>query len=238
MADKWPKTETELCKPIISWLIDMKWEVYQEVQIQAFGAIADIVAVQNKITWIIEAKRTLSLSLLGQAADWICFANYISIATPRTKSNRQSAGVVFDFLKRYGIGRLIVSQEKNWRKEQRLEYEVEERVPAKLHRAASRGKNWIRDSLCEEHKTFAEAGNSDGLRYSPFKGTCKALANFVQNNPGATLKETIEGIQHHYATAASARGSLSKWIRLGKVAGIELRKERGKVYLYPAGGND
>jgi len=39
--------ETELVKGVIAWLQDMKWDVYQEVQVFSYGAIADIVGLFN-----------------------------------------------------------------------------------------------------------------------------------------------------------------------------------------------
>lgn len=46
-------SEVQLGKPIISWLQEMGWEVYQEVQIATYDSVADIVAKQGKLIWVI-----------------------------------------------------------------------------------------------------------------------------------------------------------------------------------------
>lgn len=236
---KWPENEVELCKPLIWWLQDLKWTVYQEVQIEAFGAIADIIAVRDGIVWVIEAKRSLSLDLLAQAVDWAPYANFVSIATPVGKTKlKRSRRLVFEILKNYGIGHLKISQTRfssGLPGDYEAAYDITQAPEAKLNRAASRGEKWILNTLTEEHKTFAEAGNSYGRRYSPFQATCLAVARFVKKSPGATLKETIEGIDHHYANEGSARCSLAKWITRGKVAGVESRIKKGKTRLYLIG---
>ena len=68
-------TEADLGEKLILWLERNGWEVYQEVQFRGYGGIADIVAVRNKpggsgdkIMWIIELKKSLSLKVMEQAA--------------------------------------------------------------------------------------------------------------------------------------------------------------------------
>lgn len=41
----WPAKEQELAEPVVRWLEDQQWTVYEEVQLMAAEPIADIMAV-------------------------------------------------------------------------------------------------------------------------------------------------------------------------------------------------
>jgi hypothetical protein len=76
------KSEAELAAQIVAWFADKPYEIFQEVQYGRCGPVADIVARSGRIIWVIEAKMTLGLSVLGQADSWRPYAHYVSIATP------------------------------------------------------------------------------------------------------------------------------------------------------------
>ncbi len=221
---KWPQTEVELAKPLIAWLIDQKWEVYQEVQIASYGAVADIVAVMKPIVWVIECKKSLSLDVMGQAHRWSWKANHTSIAIPNRE--RESNGAIFakTVLRNLGIGLLEVSDPE------RYGDPVNERISPRLDRKSK--THWITDCLTDDHKTWAEAGNPDGKRYTPFQKTKRDIINRVRHNPGIGLKELLESMDHHYASNASARGSISCYIQTGVIEGIEIRRDGNRIHLY------
>ena len=77
--------ETILAELVVNWLESQKWDVYQEVQIETYGKIADIVAVLGNLVWIIECKKSLSLSVMEQAYRWRRYANFTSVAVQRRK---------------------------------------------------------------------------------------------------------------------------------------------------------
>src|SRR3990167_6383616 len=77
-------TEVQLAKPIIAYLEERGWDVYQEVFI--YGKVADIVATFGKLTWIVEVKTSLSLKLLEQIYGWRGKFNFLSIAIPASSS--------------------------------------------------------------------------------------------------------------------------------------------------------
>ncbi|MEW6614016.1 MAG: MmcB family DNA repair protein [Thermodesulfobacteriota bacterium] len=107
-------SEVEIAKVVIGWLQDLRWEVYQEVQIGACGPIADIVAVQDKLLWIIEVKRSLGLSVIGQALHWKTFCHYVSVAVPYKRWTKEHDTAVY-FMKRDGIGLLKVQLPSEYR---------------------------------------------------------------------------------------------------------------------------
>lgn len=193
---------------VVSWLREMHWDVYQEVTVR--GPRADIVAVRGPLLWIIECKTSLGLSVLEQAWGWRGKAHYVSVATPSTGGD-----FVRNLLSDGGLGLISVGHEF-----------VFEKIPARLFRRAKADE--VRKRLREEHKTFAAAGNAMNRYYSPWRATCDAVARFVRANPGCTIKQLVEGIQHHYLTAANARASLRTWIVEGKVPGVRAVRE-GKL---------
>ena len=206
------KNESEFATEVIEWLKDYRWEVYQEVQFHE--KIADIVAVQNNIVWVVETKLTSTLKVIEQAEYWIPYSNYVSVATPIRKGQW-----MFDrILTMLGIGRLSGR------------FEIREDISPKLNRKALSKR--ILNILTPEHKTFAMAGNADGNRITPFKRTCTAIVREVEKNPGITIKELIERIKTHYATPASARICITKWIGT-KHINIRFERDSKKLRLYP-----
>lgn len=205
-----PPRETDVARPVVAWLRDQGWEVYQEVR----GLDADIVAVLGRRVWIIEAKRFLSWKLISQACRKIGFANWVSIAVPE-KCYSQNAGIV---LSHWGIGCLEASKSLE-------RFDVWERLKPRVNKRPI--LQYVYDQLDERQKTYCEAGSPGGAAWSPFKDTCERLRKLVGAHPGIALKDTIEQIEHHYSSSASARCALSHWIKLGKVKGI--RAERGRV---------
>lgn len=214
------KSEVDLAKPVIEYLQNLKWEVYQEVQLYYGSPIADIVAVQHKIIWVVECKKTLSLNLLDQANVWRHYAHYVSVAVPYTRRRRPQ--IVEEVLKWKGIGLLEVGPE--WGN-----HEVNENIGPRLNRKGL--FNYIFNALDEGHKTFAEAGNPDGKRWSPFQQTVMNLKRVVAKHPGITMKELMDNndMKHHYSSSATARSSILKWIQSGIIKGIKLERE-GKAY--------
>lgn len=230
-------TEADLAKKVIEWLQRHGWEVFQEVEYR--GSVADIVCMQGPTLWVIECKKTLGLSVIGQAHHWIKYAHRVSVAIAyqhkkgkpekqiRSTPARRFAYVV---CKQFGIGILNVSASTQGREYGgRFDVPVQEKVAAPLRRKISAG---LRDVLCEQHKTFAEAGSPTGRRWTPFTATCMEVGNYVRNYPGCSLKQMIDTISHHYATAASARASLKRWIDARKIPGVVTRYGNRAVTLH------
>lgn len=211
-------TEVELAKKIILYLNDLKWDVYQEVQLHRNGPIADIVAVQNGLVWIIEVKKSFSLAVLDQILEWPYYGNYVSIAAlPSKKDNK----FVLAFMKNYGIGHLVVSQFDN---------EVNEKIMPFFNRKAF--KNSILKILKDEHKTFAEAGNNYGKHFTPFQNTVFQIQTIVEQNQGILFKDLLNRIKHHYHNNNTARACLLKWISDGILKGITIKKDNKDLKVY------
>ena len=221
-------SEVELARPVVAWLRDQGWEVYQEVQYKDNSPVADIVAKQGKILWVVEVKRSLTFDLIAQAEKWRGFAHLVSVAVPsviRDGAN-DGRGMAQRVLAWLGIGLINVSR---WEMSTER-FSVNVVISAGLNRKIT---NWLAVGLREKQKTFAEAGNAVGLRWSPFAETCRQILGVVENNPGIGTKELIGKITFHYADENSARTNIVKWAQLGSIRGVRVEKENRRLRFYP-----
>lgn len=205
--------ETAVAKPVISFLEELQWDVYQEVLCGSGGARADIVALQGPLIWVVEVKTTLTFDVVDQAHNWLDHAHYVSIAVPWARTRRNMPQRV---CRQFGIGMLEVGHQRS--------DGVYTRVPAKLGRTRvhRRYADLLRASCRPECKTWGEAGNARSEFYSPFKGTCRAIVEYLTKHGPSPVKDVVKGIEHHYASEASARGCIPRWVADKKVPGVEL----------------
>ena len=215
-------SEQALAAVVVRWLEEQHWTVYQEV---TAGGIADIVAVQDRRSWVIECKMTFGLDVLAQASDWKGRANWCSVAVPHRTRGRGRGGALGEQVARWlGVGVLLEVDDVT----------VREEVPARLWRIdGRRGARNIRDVCNEGHRTHAAAGASGGGRWTPFRQTCENIARLALEKPGITVKELVASIEHHYSTPASARAHLPTWIEKGIVDGVRLERDGRALRLYP-----
>jgi len=204
--------ETDLAKPVIAYLEERGWDVYQEVLI--YGKIADIVATFGKLTWVVECKTSLSLKLLEQIYNWRGRANFLSIAIPTTVGD----GFVKNLLMNNRIGVLTVRYS-----------EVFENIHPQLNRKVINIQKFIKP----EHKTWAEAGSQHGY-YTPFQRTKGNIEYEIKKHPnGILFKDFIKLTEHHYASEATARSCLRQWIESGIIKGAKIINQGNKLFIYP-----
>ena len=211
--------EKDIAEKVLRWLESEGWDVYQEV---CFGpGIADFVAVNPAgISWVLEVKKSFALAVLAQAWHWInhSCAHQVSVAVPfgrnwKTRTFAEAAA------RSFGIGVLYVSA-----------YDVQQRVdPTRIEKP----KKDIVETLSPEHKTHASAGSVGGGYWTEFKATCAAVLEFVTLNPGCTGRELSEGIEHHYASNAGARSTLTKWAKSGKLPCIRVTTDTRPAKFWP-----
>ena len=219
------KSEADLARLVVEWLRNMRWTVYQEVRIAYGDRRADIVAAQENILWVIEAKKSLSLDLLDQAYDWIYYSHYVSIAVPR-RHRGLVPGVACHVLREFGIGMFQVRD-----KHQTFVDAVEETIHPSLHRKAKTERLW--SVMNEAQQTYSEAGNAQSKFWTPFKATCEEVRRYVGQHPGCSLKDCIESVHTHYHSTSTAKSCMSKWLRKGIVEGVEMRTEGRSIRLHP-----
>lgn len=221
--------EQELAVIVVECLQAEGWDVYQEVQPYAQGAVCDIVAVRGPITWAIEVKASFGLAVLDQGARWLHYANLVSVATPPSKARHGE--FVHRTMGHLGMGWLVINDVLRTTDTTTTgRGSVRETIRPRLTRTVLPR---LRESLRDEHKTWASAGSTGSQHFTRFKRTCMDVEDWVKRNPGGDLGQMIEGIKHHYANDASARGSLRTWIEAGKLPGVEARREGRRILLYP-----
>jgi hypothetical protein len=221
-------SESELARLVVGYLQELHYDVYQEV---ATGlGIGDVIATQGRLVVAVETKLSLTFDVVAQAIRWRQHAHLVYIAVPGVHRNNDGRRVAYAVCKLMGIGVLIVTR----RRPGFITSPVSEHVAPAVNRKAA--DDSLRKMLRAEQKAgeFAQAGAKGGGHFTAFKGTARALASIVREQPGIELAKAIEAIEHHYASPKSARAHLSEWIERGKVPGVRLERDGRKVRLQPA----
>lgn len=221
-------SEAELGRVVVAWLTDQRFEVYQEVQPSSYGEVADIVGTIGPTVCVVECKLSMGLRVINQARRWSQFAHLAYVAVPLYTGGRDFK-FACDVAGKYGLGVLGVATASD-------QYNVPPRVE-ELQRPTFHRRAWaqrLRDVLNEHHKTFAEAGNSNGSRWSPFQETCRAVADYARLNPGCTMKQLIDNVKTHYGTPATARACITKYAEQGIIKGVRIERLGRGLRVWPA----
>ena len=210
------RTEADFARGIVASFRERGYTVYQEVAIYSGDKRADIVAVRRdpQVVTVVETKLSLSLALMEQCEAWIPYAHRVYAAAP-VRLTRFSERV----LEHFGIGLLGP--------------DGEERVRARFFRHAPCVDALLKKCV-PEREDFAEAGNAKGEFWSPWKHTCRAVAAFVAKNPGCSLKQLVDSVNHHYRSDSSARQTIARDVRFGRIKGVRAEKAGRALAFFPA----
>lgn len=208
--------EEDIGRIIIPWLESQEWEVFQEVRIGSFtDRRADIVCRRGSVIYVLELKKSFSLSLLEQAEYWTRYAHYVSVVVPRSKKRESRFSETVSA--RFGIGLIRVNQDF-----------VYESVRPEFRRRAFSGY-WR--TLGDQYKDSGNAGNSTQEYFTPFRNTVSNIKSFLRNHPNATLQQIVDNSSHHYSTPSTAKACIAKWIKTGVIKEIEVVTDT-KPYRY------
>ena len=210
--------ETELASYVIKYLNDFKrFDIYQEVRLDRFGKIADIVAIDGNLAWVIECKTSFTLTLLEQADYWREYANYVSIAVPvRRQTNVDFKLKLLNIL---GVGYLKCHDSG-------CVFDVKK---PKLNRKKS---SYLKKFLHPYQKIMVPAGSVGGGYYTPFGETARAVQRYVKFHRGCTMKEIVDNVKTHYECPATAVSCLRRWIDMGVIKNIRVDKTEKKWKYY------
>lgn len=209
-----------MAAPLIAWLEDQHWDVYQEVQLCQYSQRADIVARQDRLIWIIEMKRSLSMSAMAQARRIMRDVHFTSVAVA-SAGRGHGRNLAFDTLRWLGIGCLMVHPDS-----------VTDQIAPRLNRRPLLVSEW-RDALRPEHKTWGVAGNAEAQYWSPYRETCRSVAKYVADHPGALARDVIEHVTHHYRSDATARCCIVRWANAGKIPRVRVERDGRCLRFYP-----
>jgi len=230
--------DVEVAAPVVVWLLQHGWEVYQEVVLRC-GRRADIVAVKDGALWIVVVKTTLNLEIMGQAAEWEGRCHRISFAVPvrsgrslyamrRGPLTNRARNVVRAVHEVYGVGCMMVRMGGAFMDPaERVHVEfgpVENESPRMAHD--------VEGTLCEERRKSVKA-NSLETYWTPLKRTCERLRRYVLEHPGCSISQAVACIETHYSSKTSAMSNLLRRASAGLVPGVRVvESRRGKRTLY------
>lgn len=215
-------TEKDLARDVVAWLRSEDWEVWQEVH-----GVYDIVAKCGPVLWAIETKLTLNIKVLAQARRRRIDVHRVSVAVPPKAPKDYDS---LEFLERiaadYGIGIIhaMPGQYGGIR---------EHSAPAFIRHKHNGGCVRLREHLAKMPQDFVEAGGNRGGYWTRFKDTAGNVVRFVAEHPGASLKETIDAISHHYGCPSTARARIGKLAEKGVIKGVRVERDGKRIKLYP-----
>lgn len=187
------KIETEIAKAVSQWLIEQHWEVYPEVRPDSVGPRHDIVAIRNKIAWIIECKTSFGLAVIEQALHAKMRAHFASVAVPGGV-NRKNYAFQRRICRDYGIGVITVSQFAT----------IRQIVAPVLNRTAYRMANRLINCCTENHKTMGVAGGKSAF-YTPYKRTINSVRKIIRRFGECDIKTIMKELkEHHYSNDKTA----------------------------------
>jgi hypothetical protein len=170
----------------------------------------------------------LSLKVIEQAHNWRHFSNLASVAVPAGKRNTAFAKTVLEM---FGIGLITIGSMLKWVDPGTVDVaDVNEILVPKVNRCPGLT---LRRCLREEHKTFAEAGNANKLRWSPFQQTCADVRKYVEQHPGVTLKQLVDSVKTHYHSPQTARICIAKYVEMGVLKGVCKELDGKSLRFYP-----
>jgi len=216
-------TESELAEMVTKFLIRNGWDCYFEVQLKRKGPRADIVAMRSGVCLVCEVKKAANMRLFNQAINWTGKANFIYVAHPERSFEREGIRKRFNraeqhLLKYFGIGRLLISPSSNGTSK------VTETDAPAYHRIHSKV---LVEVLTEEMKKYKPGLANTGY-FTPWRRTMDAAVKFIDDNPGCTMRDIIENIEHHYKFYNTARSCVHRWIQKEMVK----TKKNGKAWRY------
>jgi len=228
------RSEAEVAQVVMNWMTGQLWDCYPEVELP--GGRADIVGVRpfpfmphRQCVHIVECKTSWTLTLLEQAQQRLRYAHFVSIAAPTRMSSfykQLALDMGLGVIKFYGRADLTID-----------EYGIEHgRMCRHVFNRNRRftgeyrsGPEYLLTLLDEDMKNYAP-GTSSGYS-SPWRRTMDRCVKFVQANPGCTVKDIIESIDHHYASKSGAKQGVLLWLQ--KREEISVSKKGNAICFYP-----
>lgn len=220
--------EADLGPPVIRWLENHRWDVYQEVPLGSVAPRADIAARLGSIVCVVELKLGLSFDLIAQARDWTRTAHWVFVAIPEVAPSRGlREGLCY--LRHLGIGAMVVQCGSTLAPEATVKVWHLPKIQRGIYRPYTEAfiKNMV-----PERKALTTAG-TNRVAWSPFKQTCERVADYVAAHPGVSIKEVVAHVEHHYASEGGARTNIMTWAESGYIPGVRVERRNGRKALFP-----
>lgn len=185
--------ETELYGPVKKWLEHNNYTVYPEVE--SFGSRADIVAVKQNTTLIVELKTSLSLEVISQGVSWKhrSAANYVYLAVPAPR--KEVHWYASKLIKQEKLGLLLVDPNSSYRP-------VREYAQAIWEDVKDNNRYSIGKAVTPEHLDWdIEGGHSGGGYLTSYRSTITRVKNYLAvdcEGKWCLMKDIIANCPTHY----------------------------------------
>lgn len=215
-------SEAELAQLLIDDLEKHGYEIFKEVCASGSNIRCDCFLVKRDGNGMvvesvaIETKTTFSLKVINQAYLWMPHANTVYVGVPPAKRSESSTRrFALAVCKKFGIG----------------VYEVWENGRVKEVVAPVSNPSPALPVLYEQQKDYS-AGNDTSSYYTAFKHTIGQFNRVMeQKGERVLLNDIIAEIDHHYASPASARSTMQKYIKTGVIPGYRIEKIENKLWV-------
>lgn len=96
----------DLFPPVKEWLEEHGYDVFSDVESDYGCNRADVVGVCGPVVAVVQLKTALSVNVIGQAIDWLPYANIVYIGVPEARSGVNPHAT--KILRHFGIGVLRI----------------------------------------------------------------------------------------------------------------------------------
>ena len=229
------RQEADFASVIAEWLREQGYEIYCEVPFGRSGRRIDIVVKNGEEYWVVEVKTSAGLEVLEQACHWKKDFHYVYVAVPEGRRKGKAGGknrFFQEVAKKFGIGVIRAKMGV---------FDSRSADPKRFFggpRFALLAKDKEEHPHCMKkeflHPAMAQnVPGTQGGHTTSFRRMSNSVAEFLQNKPnGCLLKEIHPLLAEHYDDPKSGMYSFVKWIELGYVKGIEVKRINGRIVLF------
>jgi len=203
---KFDISEVEVGRAIKDANLFKGMEMAEEVGIGGSGS-CDLVYFNDGEVIAIELKKQLNIKVIAQATRWLDTATRVYVACPCTLNNDAR-----QVLRALGIGYIMVGEYQG----------ILDDTPQRFARIALKAEPlpgdldfWLPELRHMDKKL--EAGTQAGSRSTSFSRFIARAKEYVQANPGATLKDIALNVQNHYSSYHSCISALRKYALVGTI---------------------
>ncbi len=230
------RQEADFACVIAEWLRGQGHEIFCEVPFGGrSGRRIDIVVKNGDEYWAVEVKTSAGLEVLEQAYHWKKDFHYVYVAVPEGRRKGKAGGknrFFQEVAKKFGIGVIRARMGV---------FDSGSKDPKRFFggpRFALLAKDKEEHPHCAKkeflHPAMAQnIPGTQGGHTTSFRRMCISVAKYLAGKPdGCLLKEVYPLLAEHYNDPKSGVYTLVKWIELGYVKEIGVRRVDKRIVLF------
>ncbi|MGL6195933.1 MAG: hypothetical protein ACRC2T_14050 [Thermoguttaceae bacterium] len=230
------RQEADFACVIAEWLREQGYEVFCEVTYGGrSGRRIDIVVKDGCEYWAVEVKTSAGLEVLEQAYHWKKDFHYVYVAVPEGRRKGKAGGknrFFQEVAKKFGIGVIRAKmgvfdpgsvEPKKFFGGPRFALQARD----KEEKPHCLKKNFLHPEMANN------IPGTQGGHTTSFRRMCNSVIEYLKKKPnGSLLKELYPLLAEHYDDPRSGVYTLVKWIELGHVKGIEVKRIDRRIVLF------